>query len=300
LYYALSIRSIYQGEIASLYAKSAIGPSEFALWKPKSDIELSFNNQVRFIGSELASSKEKSRLGRLPILSNKSLTSDSILALAKQRLKEMDFVGLSSRFMESMEVMSWKLGIPLYHMCSCNLNPFKQRVTTLKTTTSGRGGGGGGGILEENRLRLNDKAKAEVIKDNYLDMQLYEFAEELFEKDYQDYVDYMEAFREVSSQSDSSTSSEMPQSSKSRSDGGLNKVVVTSNKEEMFLKFHNLPQIKRRNSFVCDTKAMKCRGYQEKKDEWIDVETYKLLYEKDIKSGRANSCSYECTRKQLL
>ena len=95
----------------------------------------------------------------------------AMLELAKRRMSSMDFVGLASRFAESMEVMAWKLGIPLTRFCSCN-------VHALKNAARSKGGGA-----------LSDEAKKAVLKGNALDVELYEHAKRIFESDYAAFKD---------------------------------------------------------------------------------------------------------------
>jgi len=87
-----------------------------------------------------------------------------MLELAKRRLTALDFVGLSSRFDESMELMAWNLGFSLQRFCSCNVNQFKSKIER-----------------SEPRF-LSDKAKEAVANGNALDMELYKYASDLFEK----------------------------------------------------------------------------------------------------------------------
>jgi hypothetical protein len=97
------------------------------------------------------------------------------LEVAKQRLSELDFVGLTSQFEKSMEVMSWKLGLYeknvksggggndelISSFCSDNINPFKSK----------------------HKLLLDKEAQDEVMKDNALDFELYLYAKALFSKE---------------------------------------------------------------------------------------------------------------------
>ena len=88
-----------------------------------------------------------------------------MLQRAKRRLDHLDFVGLTSRFDESMEVLAWKLGIPLKRYCACNVNLLKSFVA------------------HDSNAILSDDARRAVLEDNALDVELYAYAVRLFEAD---------------------------------------------------------------------------------------------------------------------
>ena len=95
-----------------------------------------------------------------------------MLALAKERLRRVDFVGLASRFLDSMTLLSWWLGLPPLNVtCSANMD------TKLGVTDAGRAGGGA--------MRLTAEGIAIAERQNALDVELYRFAEALFEERWQ-------------------------------------------------------------------------------------------------------------------
>jgi hypothetical protein len=68
-----------------------------------------------------------------------------------------------------MELMSWKLGIPLNKYCSCNVNIFKSKRQ------------------QRHPSDLSESTRLEILKDNALDLELYEEAVAIFEKQLEDY-----------------------------------------------------------------------------------------------------------------
>lgn len=89
----------------------------------------------------------------------------AMLQRAKQRLDHLDFVGLTSRFDESMEVLAWKLGIPSKRYCACNVNLLKSFAA------------------HDTNAILSDDARRAVLEDNALDVELYAHAVQLFQAD---------------------------------------------------------------------------------------------------------------------
>jgi len=100
---------------------------------------------------------------------NDALLGRGLLELAKKRLREFDFVGLASRYEESMELLAWKLGIPLNKFCSCNVNVFKSKKQQHRASD------------------LSEVARSIIMEDNSLDVELYEEAEKIFEKQLKEY-----------------------------------------------------------------------------------------------------------------
>ena len=145
-----------------------ITPSDFAL-APFEQIKYGLNAATSFIGS--TKSTNISAPGRLSrVMDGTVLQNDtygrSVLELAKQRLSSMDFVGITSRFSESMELMSWKLGIPIPRYCACNINMFKPATYEKE---------------------LKENAKERIKELNCLDMELYDHAERIFEEQIEAY-----------------------------------------------------------------------------------------------------------------
>jgi len=259
----LLVTIIISIELGTLYEKGRITPSEFALWKPKTDIELSFNMATRFLGQKKVSLNYtilNDRSLRQPILSH-TLEGKEMLELAKQRLLNMDFVGITSKFMESMEVMSWKLGIPITQLCTCNVNPFKD--TNLKLYSNSNSNNRQSSNIKTSfqkydNIKSSDltvEALNEVLQDNALDYELYQYAEELFEKDYIKYKD----------------------------------TQIQSN-------HHN-------QSFTCHKENMMCRKpiLQKKgKNLWLPYDFYLKKYSKAIDKGRHGNCAYDCVRNETI
>lgn len=149
-------------------------------------------------------------------------------------------------------MMSWKLGIPINDICSCNINPFK---------------------IKKDKWILHERAKIEVIKDNYLDMQLYEFALAKFEKDYSEFIQAM------TSQQDKT-------------------LVEKTSKSEPKLSVESVDL----KEFICQKDEMKCLGFKRKvssrNHRWMESSEYRRIYLKKIEQGRANNCAFKCSREQ--
>jgi hypothetical protein len=61
-------------------------------------------------------------------LRTRSAEGVAALARAKERLASMDFVGITPRFGESLELLDATLGLQLTRYCSCNVNPFARHA----------------------------------------------------------------------------------------------------------------------------------------------------------------------------
>ena len=98
----------------------------------------------------------------LPSASNLVAINDddgrAMLERAKTRLAAMDFVGLTSMYSESLELMSYSLGVDIDTVCSCRVNPFKTK----------------------RHKKVPAAVMNRIAQDNILDMELYAFAQGLF------------------------------------------------------------------------------------------------------------------------
>lgn len=96
----------------------------------------------------------------------------AVLSLAKRRLRAMDFVGLAHRFLDSMTLLSWWLGLPPLNVtCSANLEmklEWKQRNMS--------------GAERQAAVGLSPTGVAIVEEQNALDVELYLYAVKLFEE----------------------------------------------------------------------------------------------------------------------
>jgi len=145
------------GELNKKYVRGQITPSQFAL-EPQEQIKYGLNIATWYIGSKV-STKHSDNFSEERLLRNDT-HGRNVLDLAKRRLSSMDFVGLTSRFGESMEIMSWKLGIPMSRYCSCNVNMFKPAT---------------------HERNLTYEANERIERLNCLDMELYDHARKIFD-----------------------------------------------------------------------------------------------------------------------
>ena len=155
-------------QLAQLYRNGQITPSEYALWRDREALTRSFNEATKFLGANnLFHGK-----GKHPVAKELKVTKDrkgrEMLERATQRMAALDFVGLTSRFTDSMELMSWQLGIPIQRFCSCNINAFKTAE-------------------HRNSSTMTPGARARVAEDNSLDIELYEVAARLFHERFEAY-----------------------------------------------------------------------------------------------------------------
>ena len=110
-------------EVERRYDQGRITPDELARWPVASDLRhflydnpdrprwpTLWNHMTQYVGDTRYFSKKRpaSRLGVSP----DSLNGRAMLELAKRRLDAMDFVGIASRFKDSMTLLSWWLGLP--------------------------------------------------------------------------------------------------------------------------------------------------------------------------------------------
>ena len=158
-----------RSELASKYSSREISPDGFALWENKEDFKAGFNEATKFFGLD-----NLFHFPKHPVPRERTLLDDAegraALRTAKKRLANMDFVGLTSRFVESMELLSWTLGIPLNQFCSCNINAFKSPKYGMHASD------------------MSADAKAAILSDNSLDKELYDYAVEIFEERYAEFA----------------------------------------------------------------------------------------------------------------
>ena len=157
------------GNVSKKYAAGRLTPTEFAQWQPKSEIEHSFNLATWMMAVHAYGDRPTWPLSKRNFALRDDTQGRKLLQLAKKRLRELDFVGLASRYSKSMELMSWKLGIPLNKYCSCNVNIFKSKRQ------------------QRHPSDLSESTRLEILKDNALDLELYEEAVVIFEKQLEDY-----------------------------------------------------------------------------------------------------------------
>ena len=99
------------------------------------------------------------------VLETNTTKGKQALAKAKRRLDEMDGIGLTRDFEQSIRVISWELGIPLLRYCACNVNPFKH------FTIAG---------IRHGALELSRVARRKIMDSNALDVELYRHAQALY------------------------------------------------------------------------------------------------------------------------
>jgi hypothetical protein len=161
---------MFAGRLSKRFSAGSVTPSEFALWKPESEITRSYNTAVWYMGA-VASSNVSTNGNSYRLSTDEStvLRSDArglaALELAKHRLENLDFIGLTSRFDESVELLAWKLGIPLGRYCACNVNLLKPFAAHNADEI------------------LSVDARKAVLDANALDVELYAHAVQLFEAD---------------------------------------------------------------------------------------------------------------------
>jgi hypothetical protein len=219
-----------------------------------------------------------------------------MLALAKRRLSEMDFVGLASRFSESVEVMGWQLGLPLDRFCSCNVNAFKRSADAFSRKSpdkdaagvkGSRGARGARGTHEGADASsstdagggtgpLSAAAVARILADNSLDLELYAHGVKLYEAQ-------LAAYKRGSTQS-----TVVAAASPQRGDGA---VPLAS----------SLPG---GGGFVCDKGRMLCMeksflgaGPANYQIKWHPPATFEKRNKRYITRGWHSSCSYMCYRE---
>jgi hypothetical protein len=162
------------------YDLGTITPDEFARWGVQADLAhfvydnpaprrnyVTWNIQTQYLGDTTLHRYQPrgNRWGVDP----QSPRARAMLSLAKRRLAAMDFVGLASRFSESMALLSWSLGLPPLNItCSSNVE-HKVGLHPPNLTTSAP------------PLGLSAEGKRAIQAQNQLDLELYEYAKALFE-----------------------------------------------------------------------------------------------------------------------
>lgn len=140
---------------------------EAALWPRAADLEPGLNEATKFFGLNQTTVPVSNPMTRYHIKDDPE--GRAMLKLAKERMDEMDFIGLTARYMDSIELMAWRVGIPLSRICSCNINAI--RKDSLKLAKD-----------------LSPQAKDQIEERNALDMELYEHAVAKFERDFDEYL----------------------------------------------------------------------------------------------------------------
>ena len=108
-------------EVAHRYIKGTITPDEIARWLPLVDVSGGFNEATRMIGSRHSHRYVRTPEMLRPVLNDSN--GRAMLALARRRLQSLDFVGLASRFTDSMTLLSWWLGLPPLNITCATSEP---------------------------------------------------------------------------------------------------------------------------------------------------------------------------------
>ena len=256
-----------------------VTPSEFALWEPLSEVEVGFNVATWYLGynGDEESNSVNTKAQAHPVRDDKS--GRRMLALAKARLEELDFIGLAGRFSESLEVMAWQLGAPLDRFCSCNINAFKRSADAYTANSEGdsRDGRGeaarGGATAHGELLPLSTEAREAVMKNNALDMELYAHGVKLYERQ-------LAAFRRDQRRTAAAVV------------GSGGSATAGDNAG---------------SGFVCDKGRMMCMeksylgaGSTNFQIKWFTPSTFVKRNKRYIKKGWHSSCSYMCYRQACV
>lgn len=162
------------------YDLGTISPEQLARWEKPEDFRsflfdnptarrnyMTWNLQTQYLGDTRLSTFHKAS-NRWGVRSN-TAEGRAMLQLAKQRMATMDFVGLTSRFHDSITLLSWWLGLPPLNVtCSSNL----ERKLGLKANLT----------MDAPPLGLSAEGRRVVADQNALDMELFAFAQKLFEQ----------------------------------------------------------------------------------------------------------------------
>jgi hypothetical protein len=144
-------------EVSRRYANGSITPDAFSRWHPLRDVGGSLNEATRMVGG-LRVHRYLKAAGSEWLGTPHPLFNDShgraVLLLAKRRVRSIDFLGLASRFADSLVLLSWWLGLPPLNItCVTNKRPPWE--------------------AEHKLLTLSDAGRSAVLARNSLDMELY-------------------------------------------------------------------------------------------------------------------------------
>lgn len=175
-------------ELQQRYDAGTITPDELAKWPRAADLARVFFDAPHAVRNYMLWNVQTQLIGdtrhykyRRPSssygISPDHPESKRILELAKSRLEAMDFVGVASRFSDSMTLLSWWLGLPPLNVtCSSNLEQKEGWADPNMTSESWQSSG---------PLSLTDEGVALVEQQNALDLELYRHAERIFEQRWQ-------------------------------------------------------------------------------------------------------------------
>jgi hypothetical protein len=160
-------------QLAELYRKGKITPDLYVFWESDRDVSAGWNAATRRIGDATIHRYDHTNNERRGLRDDER--GREALALAKRRLHSMDFVGLGSRFHDSVTLLSWWLGLPPLNVtCEASMERPNHAQSSLSATLSMMKG-------SKSRPRLSSAAEAELKRQNALDVELYAEAERIFE-----------------------------------------------------------------------------------------------------------------------